>query len=120
MGCINIPLLQGNPKTITIELTDDNDDPIDLSTFDLIKMRIRGALGNTNHADVVKTIGNGLSYSGTDNNKLEISFTNETYQWVAYSLKYDILFVRSSDNTNQHWFKGIINVTPTITTPQQS
>lgn len=125
IACINISLIQGNPKVIPITLQkviDDIPTPIDLREFEDIRMTIRGVRGPSPHGDVVKSITNQQLLIGGDNfNILYITFQEgETFTWLPYNARHDILFIKTlAPRIFNHWFKGIVKIEPTITTSAQ-
>lgn len=109
-GCINIPLIRGDDKTITLTFDDDGGNPIDLEAYD-IRMEIRQGGGYSNVVSV-KTPSQDMVVSG---NQLDIVFDEDdaVYQRDYGTLSYDIAFTK--DDVTQHWIKGQITITKSVT-----
>lgn len=109
-GCINIPLIRGDDKTITLTFDDDGGNPIDLEAYD-IRMEIRQGGGYSNVVSV-KTPSQDMVVSG---NQLDIAFDEDdaVYQRDYGTLSYDIAFIK--DDVTQHWIKGQITITKSVT-----
>lgn len=109
-GCLNINLVRGDDKTITLTFNDGNDAPIDLDPYD-IRMEIRQG-GSYSSVVAVKTPSEGMVVTG---NQIDIVFAENdaVYQRDYGVLSYDIAF--TSGGITQHWIKGQITITKSIT-----
>src|SRR5690606_27591629 len=109
-GCLNISLIRGDDKEITLTFDDDGGNPIDLTGYD-IKMEVRQG-GSYSSVVSVKTPVNGIAVNG---NQLSIVFGEDdaVYQRDYGALLYDIAFTK--DDITQHWIKGQILITKSIT-----
>lgn len=69
-GAVNFKVYQNDTLNKSITITDDNDDPIDLSAA-AVKMEVRQSAGST----VLFTleVGDGITISGADDNVIVIS-----------------------------------------------
>jgi hypothetical protein len=109
-GCLNIRLIRGDDKEITLTFDDDGGNPIDLSLYDIM-MEVRQ--GGMSYAPVsVKQPGSGMDVNV---NVLTLSFTetDAVYQRDYGVLDYDIAFTK--DDVTQHWIKGQITITKSVT-----
>lgn len=110
-GVLNISNVQGNFLIVPMTFTTGGN-PIDLTTFDAIKMEIKKTY-NVNETPFLEfTVGNGLTISGTNNNILtfvldETFWTSQTTKWV-----YDITF-ENFLGEKYTWVKGTITNTLT-------
>ena len=109
-GCLNIPLVRGDDKELTLTFTDGDSTPIDLTGYD-IKMEVRQG-GSYSSVVSVKTPSEGITVSG---NQLSIVFGEDdaVYQRDYGVLSYDIAFTLA--DITQHWIKGQIIITKSIT-----
>lgn len=109
-GCLNIPLIRGDDKTITLTFNDGDDNPIDLSGY-TIRMEVRQG-GGYSAVVSTKTPTEGMTVSG---NQLSIIFEEDdaVYQRDYGTLSYDIAFTK--DDVTQHWIKGQITITKSVT-----
>lgn len=109
-GCLNISLIRGDDKEITLTFNDDSGNPIDLAGHE-IKMEVRQGSSYSQPVSV-KQPGSGLDVNG---NVLTLTFTDTdaVYQRDYGVLSYDIAFTK--DDVTQHWIKGQIVITKSIT-----
>ena len=110
-GILNISNVQGNYLEVPLTFTTGGN-PIDLTTFDSIKMEVKKTY-NVNETTFLEfTVGNGLTISGTNDNILtfvldETFWTSQTTKWV-----YDITFENGSGE-RYTYIKGTITNTLT-------
>jgi hypothetical protein len=110
-GILNISNVQGNYLEVPMTFTTGGN-PIDLTTFDAIKMEVKKTY-NVNETPFLEfTVGNGLTISGTNDNILtfvldETFWQSQTTKWV-----YDITFENNSGE-RYTYIKGTITNTLT-------
>ena len=110
-GILNISNVQGNYLEVPLTFTTGGN-PIDLTTFDAIKMEVKKTY-NVNETPFLEfTVGNGLTISGTNVNILtfvldETFWQSQTTKWV-----YDITFENVSGE-RYTYIKGTITNTLT-------
>lgn len=109
-GCLNIPLIRGDDKELTLTFNDGDDNPIDISGY-TIRMEVRQG-GSYSAVVSTKTPTEGMTVSG---NQLSIVFEEDdaVYQRDYGTLSYDIAFTK--DDVTQHWIKGQITITKSVT-----
>lgn len=109
-GCLNIPLIRGDDKELTLTFNDGDNNPIDLSDYE-IRMEIR--MGDSYQNPIsIKSPGTGMTVAG---NTLTVSFeaNDAVYRSSQSVWGYDIAFTK--DNVTQHWIKGQITITKSVT-----
>jgi hypothetical protein len=107
-GVLNITIVQGNYLEVPTTWTGLSQ-PIDLTTFDAIRMEVKKTYNVNETPFLVFTVGNGLTISGTDDNILtfvlgEEFWNSQTTKWV-----YDIVF-ETATGEKYTYLKGTITV----------
>jgi hypothetical protein len=107
-GVLNITLVQGNYLEVPTTWMGLSQ-PIDLTTFDAIRMEVKKIYNVNETPFLVFTVGNGLTISGTDDNILtfvlgEEFWNSQTTKWV-----YDIVF-ETATGEKYTYLKGTITV----------
>lgn len=94
---IDIPIIQGNSKTITfvMEFRDEFDAliPLDLRTFNSIKMCIRDSININTVPLATFIVGDGFVITGASFNGLNFTLSQEFVASQTKTWYYDILFV---------------------------
>jgi hypothetical protein len=108
-GVLNITLVQGNYLSVTTTWKNGLEQPIDLTTFDAIRMEVKKTYNVNETPFLTFTVGNGLTISGTDDNILtfvlgEEFWNSQTTKWV-----YDIVF-ETATGEKYTYLKGTITV----------
>jgi hypothetical protein len=108
-GVLNITLVQGNYLSVPTTWKNGLEQPIDLTTFDAIRMEVKKTYNVNETPFLTFTVGNGLTISGTDDNILtfvlgEEFWNSQTTKWV-----YDIVFETASGE-KYTYLKGTITV----------
>jgi hypothetical protein len=107
-GAVNFKVYQNDTLTKTLTITDDADDPIDLSAA-TIKMEVRSSVGGT--VQFTFESGDGITVGGTDDNVITIS---KLVDITAGSYLYDLEIIYSGGEV-QTLIKGSFTVTADIT-----
>lgn len=111
-GCLNIGLIRGDSRTVTMLFWSDEAQtiPIDIEPYTIL-MEIREA-GDCTPVISSKSPGNGMTVSG---NQLNIVFeqNDAVYQRGYKVLFYDIAFTLGTET--KHWIKGQILITKSET-----
>lgn len=101
---------QGSTFATDVEVTDDNDVPLDLTGY-TARAQLRKSYGSNSSTAFTVTI-----KSPTTAGQLAISLSStQTTALKAGRYVYDIEIVRTSDSTVTRILEGIITVTPEVT-----
>jgi hypothetical protein len=108
-GVLNITVVQGNYLEVPTTWKNGLEQPIDLTTFDAIRMEVKKTYNVNETPFLTFTVGNGLTISGTENNILtfildEVFWNSQTTKWV-----YDIVF-ETATGEKYTYLKGNITV----------
>lgn len=92
-GVLNIGNVQGNYRSIELVFTDGSNNPIDLTTYQGIRMEIKEMFSVQYTPFLTFTVGSGLVISGGSNNVMtfeldEAFWLSQVKKWV-----YDITFL---------------------------
>jgi len=117
IGVLNFKLIRGNNKIYNLAffetLPDGTDVPIDLTTYDEIKMEVKTKKTIDSPIIITYTVGSGLTISGDDNNILSVDFDRNFINTNSIQYYYDILFEK--DLIFQTLIGGVINITSIVT-----
>jgi len=108
-GVLNITIVQGNYLSVPTTWKNGLEQPIDLTTFDAIRMEVKKTYNVNETPFLTFTVGNGLTISGADNNILtfildDVFWNSQTTKWV-----YDIVF-ETATGEKYTYLKGNITV----------
>jgi len=103
---VNIIIDQGTTFTTSFNFTNDNDDPIDFSTFTAASQMRKSYSSTTSHAFTVGLYSNGAITLGMN--------ANTTSSITAGRYLYD-LEVTDTSGIRSRLVEGIVTVTPEIT-----
>ena len=110
-GILNISNVQGNYLEVPLTFTTGGN-PIDLTTFDAIKMEVKKTY-NVNETPFLEfTVGNGLTISGANNNVLTFVLDEDFWQSQTTKWVYDITF-KTANQRPYTYLKGTITNTLT-------
>lgn len=117
VGVLDIELIQGDDKTVTLAFSTVNlaeqTVPLDLRQYSAIRLDVKSAKDVNERPFFSFTLGNGLTVSGEDFNVLTFSFTTQFVATAQTSWFYDIKF--TSVEGVKHLIEGSINVQKTVT-----
>jgi hypothetical protein len=108
-GVLNITLVQGNYLSVPTTWKNGLEQPIDLTTFDAIRMEVKKTYNVNETPFLTFTVGNGLTISGVNSNILtfildDVFWNSQTTKWV-----YDIVF-ETATGEKYTYLKGTITV----------
>jgi hypothetical protein len=108
-GVLNITLVQGNYLKVPTTWKNGLGQPIDLTTFDAIRMEVKKTYNVNETPFLTFTVGNGLTISGVNSNILkfvcdDVFWNSQTTKWV-----YDIVF-ETATGEKYTYLKGTITV----------
>jgi hypothetical protein len=108
-GILNITIIQGNYLEVPTTWKNGQGQPIDLTTFDAIRMEVKKTYNVNETPFLVFTVGNGLTISGADDNILtfvlgDVFWNSQTTKWV-----YDMTF-ETATGEKYTYLKGTITV----------
>jgi len=112
-----LEVVKANTYFETYTITDDEDNPVDLSSYDTIKMDIRSGLTANTKLLHTSSLENGdITISGDFNEVLTIKIDPAiTKEWNAGTYHRDILFVNDTANLSTTLLQGKIIVINNIT-----
>ncbi len=112
-----LEVVKANTYFETYTITDDEDNPVDLSSYDIIKMDIRSGLTANTKLLHTSSLENGdITISGDFNEVLTIKIDPAiTKEWNAGTYHRDILFVNDTANLSTTLLQGKIIVINNIT-----
>jgi hypothetical protein len=108
-GILNITIIQGNYLEVPTTWKNGQGQPIDLTSFDAIRMEVKKTYNVNETPFLVFTVGNGLTISGADDNILtfvlgDVFWNSQTTKWV-----YDMTF-ETATGEKYTYLKGTITV----------
>jgi hypothetical protein len=108
-GVLNITIVQGNYLSVPTTWKNGLEQPIDLTTFDAIRMEVKKTYNVNETPFLTFTVGNGLTISGVNSNILtfildDVFWNSQTTKWV-----YDIVF-ETATGEKYTYLKGNITV----------
>jgi hypothetical protein len=108
-GILNITIIQGNYLEVPTTWKNGQGQPIDLTSFDAIRMEVKKTYNVNETAFLTFTVGNGLTISGADDNILtfvlgDVFWNSQTTKWV-----YDMTF-ETATGEKYTYLKGTITV----------
>lgn len=116
-GILDIHLLQGSNKTVSLSFMDKDVlgalTPRDLSLYSMIKMDVKSSININEDPFIRWSLGAGLTISGDDSEILSFEFSQEFNQTQRTEWVYDVKFVK--DSKASILLKGTITITLTTT-----
>jgi hypothetical protein len=106
-GVLDIRNVQGNYLLVPLLFTDDDDNPIDLSAFERIRLEIKERFNVNLQAFLTFEVGSGLTIAGEHNNILHFELDEKFWQNQIKDWILDITFQR--DGKSSTWIKGTIS-----------
>ena len=117
IGILDINLIQGDDKTVTLTFQTVNlageTVPLDLRQYSAIRLDVKSQKDVSERPFFSFTLGNGLTISGEDFNVLTFTFTTQFVATAQTVWFYDIKF--TSVDGVKHLVEGSINISKIVT-----
>lgn len=105
-GILKISNVQGNYLAVPLVFTDEDDQPIDLTQFQTIRLEIKELYNVNIPAFIAMEVGTGLVISGANNNLLTFELNKDFWAKQVKEWVFDITFQR--DGKALTFIKGTI------------
>lgn len=117
LGVLNIELIQNAFKEVRLVFNSETPlgatVPIDLRTFEPLRLDVKARKNVNERPFISKTVGNGLTIEGGDFNQLVFSFENEFTNTDQSEWYYDLKVTSISGPA--YWLEGVINISKVVT-----